>query len=148
MKLFGPAWNSIYKKRAVAAVKKIDDEATLIRIFKEARCKQARLAAFKKLVNWDILADQILFNLLQYEKSGKFLIAIVARATDPTLLARIAKEAWHAEARLAALKKVSDPTLRADIAKNGRYDDVRKAATHKAAIPFIPIQELLTKDKH
>jgi hypothetical protein len=143
MKLFKPAWDSIYRGRAVRAVKKITDEATLIRIAREARCLQARLAAIKKLINWDIQLDSILFDIAQNGTDSKFLIGSVARVTDPILLARMAKEAWCLEAALTAVEKISDPTLLADIAKNGRYSAVREAAstpkTHNPLYLQLPL---------
>jgi hypothetical protein len=127
MRLFRPAWDSKKWKRAVKAVEKITDEATLERIAKKARCWQAREAAVERLTNQSLLAD-----VAKNDKDSDVRKAAVERLTDQSILADVAQNDEVYSVRQAAVERVTDQSVLVGIAKNNKeYRSIRIVASHR-----------------
>ena len=114
-----PAWDSEYGSRAMEAVKKMTDEAKLVRAAKEARCWAARKAAVDKLTNQDVLAD-IAKNdsdsdVRKAAVENKYLI-------DQSVMADIAKNDRDNNVSMAAIERITDQ----EIKENLLLDLIRK----------------------
>ena len=159
IRLFRPAWDSENEKRAVRAVEKMTDRVQLLRVVKEARCRQARIAAINKIIGHDqelqdLLAkiaknanrkhvrinpivkrnDQdLLANIAINAKDKEFCMKAVEKLTDQKALAKVAKSSKYSEVRLAAVYKITDPSVLVDIAKCDRESEVRVAAEQRLA---------------
>jgi len=98
--LFRPSWNSWREDKAVEAVKKLTNEAKLVRAAKKARCREARIKAIEKLTNQTVLTF-----LAKYDWDRIIRLEAIEKVNDQKILVEIARNDPSNEVRLAAFKR-------------------------------------------
>ena len=108
MGIFKPAWMSENESKALKAVSKLMDEATLAIVWKEARNRTVREAAVEKLTDQEVLAEVA-------KKDGNLYILAISKLTDNKLLADIIKSVSSHEVIEEAFEKLASLHFQSDI---------------------------------
>jgi hypothetical protein len=151
---FVSAWKSRNEVKALQAVEKESNPATLAKIIKNAPLHTARLAAAEKLDDRDILFDTVKW-LSHYQlirervdktnksEDGKdsipLALKMLEKLKDEEQLAQIAKYSDYAEVSVAAIGKLTHQELLAELA----YDMRRGYEANHLAAEKVTDQELL-----
>ena len=155
MGIFKPAWMSKDQDKALRAVKKLFDDATLAHIVKNDKRVDVRMAAVENLADQAALADiakndehdwvreaaakkltcqAVLAGIAKNDGCDNVRMAAFKNLSDQPWIAHVVKneKGWNNHKENAmhreAAEKLTDPTVLADIAKNARDDWVRKHA--------------------
>ncbi len=140
-KIHDLAINGISLTVRVAAVKKIDDQETLIKHAKTDEEEEVRLAAVEKVVDLQALLDVALT-----DKEESIRLAAVKTLTDEPTLAKVAKQTDNEDVGIAAVKKLTQETIVEDVALNAKEWEVRLAALEQVQSPAV-IDTIAQQDK-
>ena len=111
----------------LAAIRRLVDQTALAEIAESDTFWSLRLAAAEQLT--DAAAAQVVYAEEARTNSDRDVRwAALARLTDQTALADVAKAAKYDEVRRAAVRRLTDQTLLADIANTDRDREIRRAA--------------------
>ena len=112
------------------AVAKIQNQALLEDVAKNAGSGEVKIMALQKIESQDFLMSVIMGEAQGYIFPAEYNAIAVGNVTDQKLLAIIAKTCPHHEARCAAVKKITDGSVLYDLALNGIDEKLIETGYH------------------